>query len=170
MYHWIRRFISEIYTKSILISSFLIIKKEKKLKLKINLSLSHITDHACPPLTSLIILPIRPAGHQIPIPAIFAGRDIIKGEELSFDYEDGGGIHWAFQTLQSTSIYPSFESTHRIHSSDDDDDDLDQKLTICLCGSKRWLSFMLFITSRVICTDHHTFNLLYLNLFESLLV
>ncbi|EGF99188.1 uncharacterized protein MELLADRAFT_30512, partial [Melampsora larici-populina 98AG31] len=53
-----------------------------------NVGIKHSSslDHACPPLTSLIILPVRPAGHMKPQPALFAGRDIVRGEELSFDY------------------------------------------------------------------------------------
>ncbi|CAH7668165.1 hypothetical protein BY996DRAFT_4573638, partial [Phakopsora pachyrhizi] len=50
--------------------------------------LSDAVDHACPPLNSLFILPVRPMGQVVPLPALFALRDIHKDEELTFDYAD----------------------------------------------------------------------------------
>lgn len=81
---------------------------------------SFFLDHACPPLTSLIILPVRPAGHMKPQPAIFAGRNIVSGEELSFDYADASGTLWA----EENSKTREGELGHRA-------------LTKCLCGSSR---------------------------------
>ncbi|KAH9810375.1 hypothetical protein DFH28DRAFT_902919 [Melampsora americana] len=81
---------------------------------------SFFLDHACPPLASLIILPVRPAGQMIPQPALFAGRDIVRGEELSFDYADASGILWT----ETGSNSRQEELGHKT-------------LTKCLCGSSR---------------------------------
>ena len=50
----------------------------------------HPADHACPPLTTHIMLTVRPVGSVVPYPALFAARDIKEGEELTWDYGEVG--------------------------------------------------------------------------------
>lgn len=57
---------------------------------------SRFANHLCPPLTDLVIIPIRcDAAENGELPfaraALFASRDIEAGEELGFDYADAGG-------------------------------------------------------------------------------
>ena len=58
--------------------------------------LSKSSDHACPPLTTHIMLLVRPVGSLIPIPSLYATRDIAAGEELTWDYQDAGGEGWFY--------------------------------------------------------------------------
>ena len=43
------------------------------------------------------MLPVRVIGSIIPLPALFATRSIEAGEELSWDYADGGGESWLYK-------------------------------------------------------------------------
>lgn len=73
-------------------------------------------------------MPVRPAGQMIPQPALFAGRDIARGEELSFDYADASGILW-------TEKNPNTREADSGHKT----------LTKCLCGSSRCRGYMPFV-------------------------
>ena len=42
------------------------------------------------------MLPVRATGTLIPMPALFAVRDIQAGEEMSWDYSDAGGETWFY--------------------------------------------------------------------------
>lgn len=42
------------------------------------------------------MLSIRLAGSTIPLPAIFAAREIKAGEELTWDYGDASGEAWYY--------------------------------------------------------------------------
>lgn len=59
-------------------------------------NIGRFMNHACPPATTHIMLPIRPAGSLIPLPALFAVRDIACHEELTWDYQDAGGESWFY--------------------------------------------------------------------------
>ncbi|PWN20271.1 SET domain-containing protein, partial [Microstroma glucosiphilum] len=63
-------------------------------------NVARFINHLCPPLTNLIILPVRCDSHlsllpaDVPAPpraAIFAKRDIAADEELGYDYADASG-------------------------------------------------------------------------------
>ncbi|MBW0466823.1 hypothetical protein O181_006538 [Austropuccinia psidii MF-1] len=82
-------------------------------------------NHACPPLASLVMLPVRPCGQVTPLPALFARRDILKGEELSFDYYDASG-----SSPSSIGVTdPAFDESI---------------MTRCLCGSPCCRKYMPF--------------------------
>lgn len=76
-------------------------------------------DHACPPKTNVVILPIRPVGHVVPLAAVFAARDIDVDEELGFDYADAGGEAWLFRRDDAPVLPETVEGG-----------------TKCLCGSE----------------------------------
>jgi SET domain-containing protein len=52
------------------------------------------------------MLPIRRTGSLLPMPALFAVRDIETGEELTWDYQDAGGESWFYgrDTTNSPSV------------------------------------------------------------------
>ncbi|KAG0150288.1 hypothetical protein CROQUDRAFT_211969 [Cronartium quercuum f. sp. fusiforme G11] len=101
-------------------------------------NIGRFINHACPPLTSLIILPVRPAGQKIPQPALFAGRDIARGEELSFDYADASGALW----FRSSSDVVRTGSLGRL--GDSFQEHTSKILTNCLCGSSGCRGYMPF--------------------------
>lgn len=98
-----------------------------------DLTMSRNADHACPPLTNLVVLPIRPTGSFVPLAALFAVRDVRSNEELTFDYGDAGGEGWFFRRDEGRQ-----EGDKRRG------DDEQMEGTKCLCGSERCRGFMPF--------------------------
>ncbi|KAK9899636.1 SET domain-containing protein [Cystobasidium minutum MCA 4210] len=93
-------------------------------------NLGHFLNHACPPLTTHVVIPVRTVGTLIPRPAFFAARDIKAGEELTWDYEDAGGETWLFHENAYQS--PAFP------------DHAEMVRTPCHCGSpkcRKWLAY-----------------------------
>lgn len=102
--------------------------------LLVSVALISNLDHACPPSTNLIIIPIRAVGSTRPVAALFAAKDIAANEELSFDYSDAGGDIWLYNDAAP------LVNDDQIASNND-------QRTICLCDSVKSVHSTLFLFS-----------------------
>ena len=50
------------------------------------------------------MLPVRTVGTLIPMPALFAVRDLACGEELTWDYGDAGGEGWYYDRPSDVAV------------------------------------------------------------------
>ncbi|KAK0062396.1 histone-lysine N-methyltransferase SETMAR [Biomphalaria pfeifferi] len=98
-------------------------------------NIGRFINHSCDP--NLVMVPVR-INHSVPRLAMFASKDIIAGEELTFNYSGASRVSLPSKScIESTKVLP-----HLFETTDSKVDIRQVKCKPCYCGSNLCKGFM----------------------------